>query len=96
MFKNHTWNNYAKKGVSWNISMALAMAILHFVAVVLYGVGAYHIGKMGTSLGFAAFLGISIIIANLFGFITGEWKGAGVKPVRTIIIALLIIIVSME
>ena len=71
------------------------MAILHFVTVLLYGIGAYYIGDLGTSLGFAVFMSLSIIVANVLGFLTGEWKEAGTAAVRWVIVALGVLVISV-
>ena len=95
MIKNGTWRKYAQPGAARDGSLSLIMAILHFVVVLLYGVGAYYIGDLGTSLGFAAFMSLSIVIANVLGFLTGEWKDVGARPVKWIIIAMVVLIISV-
>ena len=94
MFKNGTWSNFKSPGLGRNLSLTFLMGILQFGVIFLYGVGAYFLGDLGTSLGYALFMSISIIIANLLGFISGEWKGASQKSVNWIIVAMVVLIVG--
>jgi hypothetical protein len=95
LFKNGTWKKFALPDASHDIVLALEMGALHFVNILFYGMGAYFIGALGTSLGFACYLSISIIIANILGFITAEWKGVGTRPIRWIIAATAVLVVSV-
>ena len=37
----------------------------------------HYLGKLGTSVGYASMMSCSLLVANLMGFMTNEWKGAG-------------------
>ena len=93
--KNRTWGNFARPGAARDAGLALIMAIINMSGLLLYGLGAHHIGALGTSLGFVVFMSVTIILANLLGFVTAEWQGVGVKPVRCIIAATLVLIVAI-
>ncbi len=95
MIKNRTWGNFVKPGAARDAGLALIMAVLNISSLLLYGLGAHYIGAMGTSLGFTVFMTVTIILANILGFMTGEWKGVGVKPVRCINAATLVLIISI-
>ena len=95
MFRNRTWKNYAKPQAAHDSFLSLTMAVLHFVTILLYGIGTVYLGDLGTSLGFAAFVSISIIVANILGFLTGEWKGASEQSVRWIITATGVLVVAV-
>lgn len=95
MIKNGTWKRFKDKNMKFDMSMSFAMAVLHFITIFLYGLGAYFIGALGTSLGFAAFMSISISIANILGFLTGEWKNVGKVPIRWLVVAVLVLIFSV-
>ena len=95
MIKNHTWGNFAKPGAAGDAGLALIMAVLNISGLLLYGLGAHYIGDLGTSLGFTVYMSIIIIVANLLGFMTGEWRGVGAKPVRHIIAAILVLVVGI-
>jgi L-rhamnose-H+ transport protein len=93
--KNRTWRNFALPNAGHDFVLTLEMAVLHFVNLLLYGMGAYFIGALGTSLGFASYTSISIIAANILGFMTGEWRGVGNRPVGWIVAATIVLVVSV-
>jgi hypothetical protein len=77
LFKNKTWKGFAVKETKRNLILALLMAIGHFACLFFYGLGGWKVGALGTSVGFAIFQTGSILLGNLLGFMTGEWKDAG-------------------
>ena len=95
LFKNRTWKKFRGPDVGRNLTLTFIQGILHFANVTCYGFGAYYIGDLGTSLGFAVFLSLSILVANLMGFITKEWKGVGRKPVTWILAAMAVLVISV-
>lgn len=75
--KNKSWGNFSAKGSLKNCSLLLIMALVYCASLIIYGLGAYKLGELGTSVGFAIFQSGCIMVANLLGIITGEWKNAG-------------------
>ena len=53
-----------------------AMGGLHFLGQVPYGVGAWLLGPLGTSIGWGATIGSQLLAANGLGLALGEWRGA--------------------
>ncbi len=53
------------------------------------------IGSEGAVYGWALLVGTSIVASNAWGAITGEWKGAGVKPKILMALSTLIMVVSI-
>lgn len=90
-----TWNKlFAPQTVShWGLGSL--MGLFFMAGIVFYGVGTSKIGELGTSIGWAVFQGPTIIIANLSGFLTGEWKGANSNAVKTMIKGVLAILVGI-
>lgn len=93
--KNKTWSNYTKKGALIAIVLVLLMAIFHDTALVIYGLAAYHLGELGTSVGFAILETGAILIANINGILTKEWKGASKKSMTLLITSLAILILGV-
>jgi hypothetical protein len=54
-------------GIDWMAGMAA------------YGAGALSLGKLGTSMGWILFMTSMIIVANISGALTGEWKGSSAR-----------------
>lgn len=93
--KNKTWGNFTKKGALTALILVLLMAIFHDTALVIYGLAAYHLGELGTSVGFAILETGAILVANVNGILTKEWKGASKKSVQLLITSLAILIVGV-
>lgn len=78
--KNKTYQSYRGSIRYWPI--VLLMAVMYSGSVALYGMSSSlaMLGKLGPSVGWALFLGGIVVSSNLGGLATGEWKGAGSKP----------------
>lgn len=75
--RNKTLGNFSAKGSLNNVILLLVMAVVYCASLIIYGLGAYKLGELGTSVGFAIFQTGCIMVANLLGIFTGEWKQAG-------------------
>jgi L-rhamnose-H+ transport protein len=83
LFKNKTASNFRDGNVlSWNVGMAAAMGLLWYCALLSYGMGSEKLGKLGASVAFALFSSGTVLFANLFGWLAGEWKGASRNTIR--------------
>jgi L-rhamnose-H+ transport protein len=63
--------------------------------MLFYGFGANKLGKTGSSIGWAIFMSSVVIVANLCGLTTREWRGAGPRPIRTMGAGLLILVAAI-
>jgi L-rhamnose-H+ transport protein len=70
------------------------MAALWFGSSAIYGVAMSNIGKMGPVLGWPLFMSVIIVASSAWGFITGEWRGAGKKAINSMIVAIALLIVG--
>jgi L-rhamnose-H+ transport protein len=90
-----TWRNNLGKGASHDFTLAVAMGLLWFLAMIPYGMGAYYLGRLGTSVGWAINIAASLIIANSLGFLTGEWKAASAVSRRVLFAGLAVLVGAM-
>jgi L-rhamnose-H+ transport protein len=74
--KHHSVRFFSLKGTGRNWILGVLMGILWFGGLSLYGLGALHMGKLGTSLGWPLLMGTIILTSNVGGYIAGEWSGA--------------------
>lgn len=95
MLKTGSWRNYAGPGAARDAALSFAMGAFHFTSQIAYGAGAYYVGRLGTTVGFAVMISASIIIANLFGFVTGEWKTAVRSSIRMLYLGLMVLIIAV-
>ena len=79
MTTNRNWAVYAAPGSGANWFYTAAMGLMWMGSVAGYGVSSALMGPLGKAMGFAVFLGIAIITGNLWGVLTGEWRGSGSK-----------------
>jgi len=93
LHKNASAKLYLKGGINWFYS--LIMGLLWFGGMMLYGIGATVMGHLGTSIGWAMMMGIMMISANIAGYLTGEWREAGGKPLRIMCTGIFTIIGSI-
>ncbi|MEM9339502.1 MAG: L-rhamnose/proton symporter RhaT, partial [Bacteroidota bacterium] len=93
--KNKTWSNYTKSGAVTAIVLVVLMALFHDSALVIYGLAAYHLGELGTSVGFAILETGAIMVATVNGLFTKEWTGASKKSKTMLAISLAILIAGV-
>ena len=93
--KNATWRNFTSEDAGFNLAMAGIMGILHFLILFFYGIGAYYLGDLGTSVGWAACLSCGLLIANLAGFMTGEWNDASRQSRRWLLTGLAVLVMGV-
>jgi len=93
---NKTWSTLTKPGIGQVLLIALAMACLHDGAILLLGVAAPKLGDIGSAIGYAIFMSFAIIVGNVNGFLTGEWKGASKASVKWIIAGIIVLMLGVS
>lgn len=94
--RNKTWGQLAQPAIAKVLLIAFIMALLHNGAIISFGFGANLLGKLGVGVGYAVFMSFAIIVGNVNGFLTGEWKGASRQSVRWIVAGIMILIVGVS
>jgi L-rhamnose-H+ transport protein len=82
--KNKSWSSLTAPGIGRVLLIAFIMSLLHDGAILFFGVGASKLGALGVAVGYAAFMSFAIIVGNVNGFLTKEWKGASRQSVAWI------------
>jgi len=95
LVKNRTGNLFARSGWPREAVLGVTMGLTWVTAVLVYGIGATLVGADGTSVGYMLFLAASILFANAFGLMAGEWKGASVRTRRFLFVAVAFILVAV-
>ena len=93
--RNKTWGRLKSPGIAKILALALVMAILHDAAVLFFGLGWIHLGNLGVSVGYAAFMSFAIIVGNFHGFRTGEWKGASPQSIKLIVMGIGVLVLGV-
>lgn len=92
MIRMGTWRNYLAPQSGRDFMIASSMGIVHFLAQIPYGIGAYYLGALGTSVGWGANIGMALIVATSIGFMTGEWRGVSRRAVSHILTGICVVI----
>lgn len=87
-----TWRKNFGPNAAYDWSMGILMGVIWFIATIPYGMGAYYLGRLGTSVGWAVNIAFSLIVANVFGFLTREWTGAPPRALRTLFSGLIVLL----
>jgi L-rhamnose-H+ transport protein len=93
--KNRTWGQLVGPGAGLVFLLAAAMAVLHDAAIFFFGLGWINLGKLGVPVGYPVFMSFAIIVGNIHGFRTGEWKGASRQSVTWIVAGIILLIIGV-
>jgi len=80
--KNRGVMRYCDDGVSLYWLLSILMGVLWFGGHLFYGMGTSMLGSMGPVLGWPAYMSLIVISASGYGFLTGEWRQASMRPIR--------------
>lgn len=97
--KNRTWRTFRAEQASAAYWLrALVMGVIWFAGIAVYGMGGSALGPLGGVLGWPVFMAMVIVAANLWGAVTGEWKGTSrgayiysLTGIATLLVAIYII-----
>ena len=71
--RNKTWANF--RPVWPEITLGMIMGVLWMGSVAIYGMATTLLGVLGASIGWSIYQICIIVMANVSGWIAGEWKG---------------------
>ncbi len=77
--KNNTWGDFGKVTKSeyvGSVVWAKVTGLLWFLPLGLAGIVSVSIGELGNVITWPVMLALSLIFGNIWGYVTGEWKGA--------------------
>lgn len=75
LIRNKTYTDYVKPGCGKAYFKVVLTSVVWFSALAIYGKATAMLGTLGPVVGWVAFNGLALIIANAWGFLDGEWKG---------------------
>ncbi|MFY9939630.1 MAG: L-rhamnose/proton symporter RhaT [Silvibacterium sp.] len=71
--RNKTWANF--RPIWPEITLGMIMGLLWMGSVAIYGTATTLLGVLGASIGWSIYQICIIVMANVSGWIAGEWKG---------------------
>ncbi len=93
--KKSTWKNFTGSSAGFNLVLVAIMALLHFLILFFYGLGTQYLGKFGTTVGWALCLSTGLLLANVMGFLTSEWKKSSRKSQSCLFAGLAFLVVGI-
>ncbi len=94
MARNRTFGDLKQPNAGRYWLLAAIMGALWAGGIVAYGVGVAYMGSFGAYAGWPMLLIAAIGASNISGFIVGEWKGTGSKPVAMMGVALAVLFLA--
>jgi L-rhamnose-H+ transport protein len=82
----------AETGSYW--LLGALMGILWMSSIAIYGAASAAMAEMGPVLGWPLFMSAIIIVSNVWGFATGEWRGLRKQTLITVSVGMLLLILG--
>lgn len=95
LWRNGTARHYGEPRAGRHALLALSMGVMWMAGMGLYGAGARTMGPLGPSLGWALLMSSMVLVANLIGFLTGEWSGAPAGSRRQLFAGLGVLVLAI-
>jgi L-rhamnose-H+ transport protein len=93
--KNRSFTEYSGGGLVRNFLLLALMSLMWIGSFVLYGVGASMMGDWGTVIGWSVLIGLSITIANVWGFAQGEWANTTTSTRKLMAAGLAVLVLAI-
>ena len=93
--KNRSAALFIRGGWTREAGLGIAMALTWITGVLSYGMGATLVGTYGTSVGYMLFTASSVLFANAFGLMAGEWKGTEPRTKRLLFAAVAFLLIAV-
>jgi len=71
------------------------MGIMWYGGVSIYGMAVSKLGPLGHSIGWPVIQSMAVASGNLWGIVTGEWKGTGRAPLSVMIVGLSLLFIGI-
>ena len=93
--RNRTWHLFFQSETVAYSSGAFTMGLLWFGGIAAYGVGAATLGPLGGVIGWPLLMAMTIIAANVWGTVTGEWTGASHRSYAYLWVGLAVLVLAI-
>jgi L-rhamnose-H+ transport protein len=95
LLRNKSWEKYGDTGTGLNWFRGVLMGAIWIGCIMSYGAGASNLGKLGAAVGWLILMATTVLVGNVWGIVTGEWKGSSPKVRRLMVQGLLLLIGSV-
>ena len=87
------WFSAPAPARAWALS--ILMGLLWGGSIFLYGAATPRLGEIGPSIGWPLSLAAGLLVANLMGFLLGEWRAAGSAAVARMRFGILVLLAAI-
>ena len=95
LIRNGTWRKFGEPGTGNCWFLTFLMGAMWMGGYALYGAGASTLGKLGATVGWIILMASTVLTGNLWGVLTGEWRGAPPKARSRMVRGLALLTVSI-
>ena len=93
--RNRSSSLFLQGPVFATYGLSILMGLLWAASIFLYGAATPLLGDMGPSIGWPLSLAVGLVVANLMGWLLGEWRQAGPAPTRRMKTGILILLLAI-
>lgn len=93
--RNGSWAKGAASDRARNLVCVTAMGCMWLFGFFLYGIGVTGLGELGTAVGWPVLMTTMVLVANLWGLLTGEWKNADKRAFRYLGMGLALMVTAL-
>ena len=93
--RNKSWSQGLNADRYRNLGCTVAMGFMWILGFFLFGIGSTQMGPLGTSVGWAILMTTMVLVANVWGLLTGEWKNVDKRAFRYLGAGLTMLVVAL-
>ena len=93
--RNGSWGKYATENSASLYTLTISMGLLWGGSIYAYGFAAPKLGKLGPAIGWPMTLIVGLATANMWGFLTDEWKLANSGDRRWMFLGLVVLLIAI-
>jgi L-rhamnose-H+ transport protein len=93
--KNDSLRLFTQKGSNINWLHTFLMGIMWYGGVGIYGMALSKLGPLAHSIGWPVIQSMAVASGNIWGIVTGEWKGTGKAPISIMIVGLMLLFIGI-
>jgi len=93
--KNRTWSEGAPSDLVRNLACIAGMGFMWILGFFLFGIGSTRMSDLGKSVGWAILMTMMVLVANVWGLVTGEWKNADKRAFRFLGVGLALMVAAL-
>jgi L-rhamnose-H+ transport protein len=92
--KNNSLRLFALPGTGSYWWLGALMGVLWMSSIAIFGAASAAMAEMGPVLGWPLFMSSIIIVSNVWGFATGEWRGVQPRTLSIVLVGMLLLILG--